>query len=131
MTPSPPALRCARELGIIRRTMLGFEDHGLLSFWLELDFGGTGQGFGGYCLGGTFTDACVRRILKAVGVEKWEDLVGKQVWVIRRSGGEAAWGSGDPIDIIEAPAFVPHGDPFNVKATAEEFVPPKKEAEEP
>ena len=115
-TPSPE-----RELGIIKSASLGFEDHGLLTFWLDLDFGGSGQGFGGYCLGGGFTDACIRGILEAVGVKDWVDLVGKQVWVTRRSGKPAAWGSSDPIDIIEAPAFVKHGKAFNVKALSEMF----------
>ena len=35
---------------IITGTYLGIEDHGILTFWLYLDYGGSGQGFGGYQL---------------------------------------------------------------------------------
>ena len=72
-------------------TMLGVEDHGIFSFWLILNYGTfSGQGFGGYCLdnydkekkirvGTAFGCQVIMRILKVVGVEKWEDLVNKYV----------------------------------------------------
>lgn len=75
----------------ITGTMLGWEDHGILSFMLYLDYGSGGcQGAGGYCL----DDYCkhkdkrigtasglnlIMRIMKIVGVEKWEDLKGKHI----------------------------------------------------
>ena len=34
----------------IRSTMLGREDHGILTFMIDLEYGGGGQGFGGYGL---------------------------------------------------------------------------------
>lgn len=34
----------------IRHTMLGIEDHGIFTFVLDLDYGGSGQGAGMYCL---------------------------------------------------------------------------------
>lgn len=82
----------------ITNTMLGCEDHGILSAWLTLDYGGTGQGFGGYALDGKPKDrgersphaACglwVKRILEVVGVGKWEDLKGQHVRV-RTNGGK-------------------------------------------
>ena len=64
----------------IESTMLGRDDHGILTFWLILDFGGSSQGFGGY-----FVDHddvlwyCVGRILDIVKVEHWEDLRGKYI----------------------------------------------------
>lgn len=71
----------------IESTMLGFEDRGIMTWFLTLDFGGTGQGFGGYALGGATTDFAIKRILKVVGVEKWEDLKGKYIRVKREPRG--------------------------------------------
>ena len=102
----------ACELGVIREARLGFEDHGILTFFLEIDFGGHAQGFGGYTLGGGFTDACLRGILEAVGVFNWHELAGKTVWVTREDG---------LIQSIEAPRFVAHKGPFNAKAEAEKW----------
>jgi hypothetical protein len=76
----------------ITDTMLGIEDHGILSFMLTLDYGGAGQGFGGYTLdewseihkariGHAFGSQVILEILRVVGVEKWEGLVGKYVRV--------------------------------------------------
>lgn len=70
----------------IRSTMLGIEDHGIMTFFLNLEWSGAGQGFGGYCLDGksgtvghSKSIISIRRILEVVGVEKWEDLKGKLV----------------------------------------------------
>jgi hypothetical protein len=101
------------ETGRIESTMLGYEDHGILSFMLDINFGGSGQGFGGHALAGEFTDTCVRGILKAVGVERWEQLKGRVV-VARR-------GSSGLIEEIEAPAFEKHEGAFNVKKMSERF----------
>jgi len=76
----------------ITSTMLGIEDHGVLTFFLYLDFGGTGQGFGGYCLDQYDPVSDKRRsspksmdlislIIKTVGVESWENLPGKYIKV--------------------------------------------------
>jgi len=78
---------------VIDGTMLGVEDHGLLTFYIYLDYGGCGQGFGGYALdeplkvdgrfvrrrGTAFGTEAIMRLLKVVGVSKWEDLKGKAV----------------------------------------------------
>ena len=45
---------------IITGTYLGIEDHGILTFWLYLDYGGSGQGFGGYQLDNRGTGTAVR-----------------------------------------------------------------------
>ena len=70
----------------IKSTMLGYEDHGILTCFLNLEQNGTGQGFGGYRLDAPkgyskFTDLWVKQILKVVGVEKWESLEGKYIRV--------------------------------------------------
>jgi len=76
----------------IRSTMLGVEDHGVFTFMLDLDFGGSGQGAGGYVLdeykkelkrrvGCAEGMELIARVLWVVGVEKWEALPGKYVRV--------------------------------------------------
>jgi hypothetical protein len=67
--------------GKITSTMLGFEDHGILTASITIDFGHSRQGFGGYSLGETYTDQWVRGVIKAVGVQSWEELVGTFVRV--------------------------------------------------
>lgn len=75
--------------------MLGYEDHGILTAYLHLKFSGTEQGFGGYSMdaphpsakkdysfrriGTAFGCDFIIRVLKVVGVEKWEELKGKYV----------------------------------------------------
>lgn len=74
---------------IITGTSIDME-RGWLTAWLYLDYGGSGQGFGGICLynpcntkddtfqwAGNFLFGCMR----AVGVEKWDQLKGKAVRV--------------------------------------------------
>jgi hypothetical protein len=74
----------------ITGTKLGYEDHGILTFWLSLDYGGSGQGFGGYALDSydkekdcrkhsKYAGVCIEKILKVVGVDNWEDMKGKYV----------------------------------------------------
>ena len=73
----------------IDSTMLGFEEHGILSSTLYLRSERVGQGFGGYSLGGldgigsAAAGLWLARVLKTVGVSKWEDLPGKYVRVER------------------------------------------------
>ena len=77
---------------VIRDVMLGREDHGILTSYVYLDYAGSGQGFGGYALDEydkaegkrVETKACslwVNRLLEVVGVDTWDDLVGKSVRV--------------------------------------------------
>lgn len=113
-----------RELGRIDETTLGTEDHGLLSFWLTIDFGGTCQGFGGYALGGSFTGTVIEGILKAVGVQKWEQLKGRTVWVRRKDGStgfKALGGRDSSIVAIEAPDFVKHDGEFDITKAQQAF----------
>lgn len=67
----------------IESTMLGIEDHGILTFWLYLAYGGAGQGCGGYGVShGDDLAYCVKQILDVVGVSQWEQLSGKYVRVL-------------------------------------------------
>lgn len=73
----------------ITHTMLGLEDHGLFTFMLTLDYGGTCQGAGGWRLDSpTKNDPrmaksieILKRVLEICGVQKWEDIPGKYVRV--------------------------------------------------
>lgn len=66
-------------------------DHGLLSAWLMLDYGGVQQGFGGYTLYlpktfthhklESFAGHFIFRSMEIAGVKKWENIVGKTVRV--------------------------------------------------
>lgn len=80
---------------IIKSVRLTMED-GLLDCWLDLDYGGTGQGFGGYALylpksfkhhriesvAGHF----IWRVMEVADVVKWSDLPGKAIRVKAEHG---------------------------------------------
>lgn len=75
----------------IRRTMLGIEDHGILTGMIDLDYGHSGQGFGGNAFdepvrdekdkfigrrGTAFGMEFIRRVLEVLEVDSWEKLPG-------------------------------------------------------
>lgn len=76
---------------VIKSAEITSDDHGLLSAWLYLDYGGSGQGFGGYALylpksfshhkinspAGHF----IWRCMEIAGVVRWSELAGKTIRV--------------------------------------------------
>lgn len=76
---------------IIESASLSTGDRGFLDCWLTLDYGGSGQGFGGYTLylpksyshhelksvAGHF----IFRVLEIAGVESWDKLKGRTIRV--------------------------------------------------
>jgi hypothetical protein len=76
---------------IIESASLSTGDRGFLDCWLALDYGGSGQGFGGYVLylpksyshhelksvAGHF----IFRVLEIAGVESWDKLKGRTIRV--------------------------------------------------
>lgn len=76
---------------IIRGATINDADRGLLTAWLELDYGGTGQGFGGFALylpksysnhtllshAGHFLWRC----MEVAEVASWDKLAGKTIRV--------------------------------------------------
>lgn len=82
---------------IVTAATLSTADHGVLSGWLMLDYGGSGQGFGGHALAvltslrdvldspnyaGSFVVGCMR----ACGVTEFNECVGKSIRVRIRNG---------------------------------------------
>lgn len=73
---------------VIESTMLGDEDHGIFSCYLNLNYGGSGQSFGGYALdrhngernaksrriGTGYGCEFIKRILETLEVASWEKL---------------------------------------------------------
>lgn len=76
---------------IITSAEITSDDHGCLSAWLMFDYGGSGQGFGGYALylPKSFTHHELKsvaghfiwRVMEVAGVTEWSKLVGKTVRV--------------------------------------------------
>lgn len=79
---------------IIESATITSGDHGLLSAWLHLDYGGTGQGFGGYCLylpesarhhnpslQANYAGHFIWRCMEIAGVTEWRQLTGKTIRV--------------------------------------------------
>lgn len=77
---------------IIEDASIFIEDHGILTAYLYLDYGGSGQGFGGHALhlpkdythfteSKNFAGHFIRRSLEIADVEKWAQLKGKAIRV--------------------------------------------------
>lgn len=86
----------------IKSVTITTEDHGCLSAWIHLDYGGSGQGFGGYALylpesysnhsTKSLAGHFIYRVLEVTEVHKWEDLKGKTIRVKADNGGVYAIG---------------------------------------
>lgn len=76
---------------VIKSARIDMGDRGLLTAWLDLDYGGSGQGFGGYALylPKSFTHHQLEsvaghflfRVMEVAGVERWDQLPGKTIRV--------------------------------------------------
>ena len=84
-----------RRLAKIESTDLAFHNGSILTAYLHVNYGGgLAQGIGGYSLdrydratqrriGTAYGCEFIRRILLACGVERWEDLPGRTIYVIQ------------------------------------------------
>lgn len=94
------------KVATIKRTTLGVEDHGILTATLHVQGDGWGVGVGGYSLDepkrdedGKFLGRVptaygfdhVVKIMTTVGVDSWEELVGREVIVLFST--PDGWGS--------------------------------------
>ena len=75
---------------IIESAEITNDDHGLLSAWIILDYGGSCQGFGGYALylpnnfqhadnQRNYAGHFIWRVMEVAGVSEWAQLKGKTV----------------------------------------------------
>lgn len=82
---------------IIESVTIDDGDRGLLTAWLHLSYGGTGQGFGGYTLylpkdfkhhtnKGDFAGHFIYRCMQIAGVNSWEKIKGKTIRVKADNG---------------------------------------------
>ena len=76
----------------ITRTMLGRDDHGIMTFMIFVEFCGAGCGIGGYAIDQYDRDTerrvfsvksleAISKILETVGVDTWENLKGQYIRV--------------------------------------------------
>ncbi len=91
-----------KAIAKITNTMLGYEGHGILTASLCVDYGGSGQWIGNYAFdepvweggakhqgeflgrfGTAYGMQFIQRLLKACGVDKWEDIKGRTIYVLK------------------------------------------------
>lgn len=88
---------------IIESATLTSEDRGLLTSWIQLDYGGSCQGFGGYVLylpksfknfteKGDFAGHFIYRSMQIAEVSEWSKMEGKSIRVKIQDGFIAAIG---------------------------------------
>lgn len=107
-----------RDIAKITNTMLGYEDHGIFTCSLTVNYGGSGQSIGGYCLdepvrregefigrfGTAYGMEFVARVIKACGVESWEQVKGRTIYVLQDlAEGESSWGTSKVLGIENLP----------------------------
>lgn len=77
---------------IITSATITNDEHGLLSAWITLDYGGSGQGFGGYALylpknyqhamnQRNYAGHFLWRVMEVADVREWDKLTGKTIRV--------------------------------------------------
>lgn len=88
---------------VIKSAVISAADHGVLTAWLHLDYGGSGQGFGGYALylpesfrhhskGSMQAGHFIWRVMEIAGVDDWARLAGKTIRVRASHSGVEAIG---------------------------------------
>jgi len=81
---------------IITSTTIDDGGRNMLTAWLHLDYGGSGQGFGGYVLylpsdyanhgGPNFAGHFIFRCMQIAGVDSWDKIKGKSIRVYIEDG---------------------------------------------
>jgi len=101
-----------KKLGKIKSAEFFIEDHGILTFFLTFDFGGSCQGFGGYTLdswdkkkdrrvGTAFGMDLILKLLNTFGVDRLDRIVGRTCFALY----EQPYRWNDTIKGIETPKF--------------------------
>jgi hypothetical protein len=117
------------KIAKIENTFLGREDHGIWTAQLQVSYGSTCQGIGGYTLdeprkdgddkhigrfGTSYGMEWIMRCVDACGVDRWEQVKGRTVLVYFE---EDSWGA-QPIGM--GPLPTEPGKPFMFSALSEE-----------
>ena len=109
-----------QDIAKITSTHLGWEDHGILTVMLTVEYGGGAcQGIGGYALdmpvrndsgkfegryGTAYGMEFIARVMRAAGVRKWEDLRGRTIFVLQDlPEGDTALGTSRVVGIENLP----------------------------
>lgn len=74
---------------LVKSADIFIEDHGILTAFLYLDFGGANQGFGGYSLdgkGANYAACFIRGVLDTLKLHEWSALAGKILRVETENG---------------------------------------------
>ena len=108
---------------VIESAEIVSDDHGLLSAWIHLNYGGSGQGFGGYSLylpksfthhdpaSPNYAGHFIWRVMEIADVTKWSQLKGKTIRV------KCNWSSVESIGhIVKDDWFNPAEDFKQMKA---------------
>jgi len=118
-----------RELGRVEYADIMIEDHGIMTFAIGFDFGGSHQAFANYALdtwdeekkrrvGTAFGCDVILRLMKVFRVDRFSEIVGKVAYVIRDDGVNPM------IRGIEATPF-DGGQKLMIKEVGEEWELPK------
>lgn len=110
------------EIAKIRRARICWEGHGILTCMVDLDYGSSAQGCGGYSLDepqhddeGHFTGRVgtaygmewIARLMRAAGVDSFEKVEGRTVLVVRDGDGYNARVIGlKPLPMEPGEAFI-------------------------
>src|SRR5690348_5448746 len=101
MTSSTTASVFTEQIAKIRHVKLGWEDHGIFTCQLDLDYGGSGQGAGGYALdearkggndehigrfGTAYGMEWIIRLMRACNAQDFSEVKGKTVIALRDEG---------------------------------------------
>lgn len=73
------------KIAKITHVSLGYEDHGIFTCALQVDYGGSGQSVGSYVLGGVSGIDYIKRTMKACGVDEWSKIKGRTILVLTES----------------------------------------------
>jgi len=73
-----------KDLAKIKSTFLGYEDHGIMTAMMQIDYeeSGNSQGIGGWTLNNAKGIQFIIHTLKTTGVGCWEKLPGTMIYVI-------------------------------------------------
>lgn len=91
MSDTPASDDLTPVLARIKSTFLGTEDHGIFTASLQLDYGDAAQAAGQYDL--RHSDAAfhfVAGVCRVLGVDRWEKVVGRDVYALVDNGGRGA-----------------------------------------